>query len=380
MKKIINCFKSVYLFLVKLRGKYVKKRHEKVIFLLSFPTTSKYMLEALMNKSSKEFIICYTKNSKSLALEYKQKGYQVHDIYTMSSLLGTVVPLVKGAKFILCDNYYAFLGGINFFDDTKIVQLWHAAGAIKSFGLEAKYAQQASDLDRKRYKETYNKYTHYMVSSNEMKNVFERSYETLIEFLPFGYIPSDKYFDQDWIEKVKKEFVQKFGQKKTLLYVPTYREKNNENPIDFSSITKQIGHNWQILVKAHPHDSKFQNKIQKNSEIITDFKGMTLQEILPSVDCLITDYSSVPFEYSLANPNGKMIFFCYDLEMYRNTVGIQPGFLEWIPGPLVINTHQLIEAIEDEGFKFTEFNQLWNQFNEGNATEKLMEWVENYND
>lgn len=99
--------------------------------------------------------------------------------------------------------------------------------------------------------------------------------------------------------------------KKIALYVPTYRENKVTIPLNFSRLANQLGDEWQVLVKAHPHDSNLYQQVKDESNIVSNFNGLDLAQILPSVDCLITDYSSIPFEYSLANPEGKMVFFLF---------------------------------------------------------------------
>ncbi|MCD5003738.1 CDP-glycerol glycerophosphotransferase family protein, partial [Enterococcus saccharolyticus] len=301
-----------------------------------------------------------------------------YSINRLDILISKIIPLLKGSKIIFADNYFAFLGEINFDSETEIVQLWHANGAIKTFGLEAQYTKLASKIDINRYKKVYSKFTKYVVSSKKMADIFEKNYQTKISILPFGYIPTDNYFDKSWIEEVKLKFKQKISNsKKILLYVPTYREGKSNLQIDLSRISKELGDEWIFLVKAHPHDKTFQDKIRNEKRIVSDFQKMSIQELLPSVDCLITDYSSIPFEYTLANPMGKIIFFCHDFEYYQETVGIEPDFFEWAPGPILTEEKQLIQEIKlMSSSNFEQFNQLWNEYATGNSCQQLIEWVE----
>lgn len=213
-----------------------------------------------------------------------------------------------------------------------------------------------------------------------MKDIFSKSYNVQINQLPFGYFPSDRYFDSRWVLESKRIFKRKIGNKKSILYVPTYRENTSTCHIDFSELRAYLKEDWQILVKLHPHDLKNNRIIINDPNIITDFRGLSLQELLPSIDCLITDYSSVPFEYSLANPNGKILFFCYDLELYSDLVGIQEDYLDWLPGKLIKTNEDLIKNIvSDEKKDFKNFNNIWNEYNQGDALAKLMDWMDENN-
>lgn len=137
------------------------------MFLLSFPSASQLALQTLFDNFSEELVICYTKSSKELASYYQKNGCLTYNIDDFPVLLKDIVPMVTNSQLVFCDNYYAFLAGINFQARTKVVQLWHANGAIKTFGLEAAYTKKVSRKDQQRYLEVYKKFTHYVVSSIE---------------------------------------------------------------------------------------------------------------------------------------------------------------------------------------------------------------------
>lgn len=374
---LVLASKELYLSFVHLASKRTKKKNNKIVFLLSFPTASKLALQMLYENFPEELVICYTKNSKELATYYEQKGCSIYCIDNVSSLLKYIIPTVTGSKLVFCDNYFAFLASITFIPQTKVVQLWHANGAIKSFGLEAEYTKKVSAQDRKRYSEVYEKFTHYVVSSQIMADVFAKNYRQKINELPFGYLPTDLFFDQEWLQKSKSLFKSNFPMdKKIALYVPTYRENKTEIPLDFSHLAYQLGNEWQVMVKPHPHDEALYENVWNEDNIISDFKGLDLAQILPSVDCLITDYSSVPFEYTLANPKGKIVFFCYDYDEYQKEVGIEDNFQYWAPGEIVQTEKELIAAVQKPSKQsFETFNQMWNEYAQGKAQEQLLEWV-----
>ncbi|GAA5423245.1 hypothetical protein TEHN0098T_1671 [Tetragenococcus halophilus subsp. halophilus] len=373
---LVLASKEIYLKLVHRASRKVKKENDKIVFLLSFSTSSKYALQLLYENFPNQLVVCYTRDSKMIAMGYQKKGCAIFDIDDFSILLKEIVPIVSGSRLVFCDNYFAFLAGISFFSRTKVVQLWHANGAIKSFGLEAKYTENVTKTDKKRYMNVYDKFTHYVVSSKKMTSIFAENYHQKINTLPFGYLPTDLFFDRSWVDKAKKSFSSYYpNNKKTILYVPTYREREKKIPLDFSNLQRQLGNEWQIMVKLHPHD-KDHDEIINEPNIITDFYNLDLVQLLPSVDCLITDYSSVPFEYSLANPKGKMIFFCFDYEEYDKEVGIEKDFMEWAPGEVVQTEEALISAVKhSKNQSFSSFNQLWNEYVTGDAGQRLLKWV-----
>src|SRR5699024_1213627 len=93
-------------------------------------------------------------------------------------------------------------------------------------------------------------------------------------------------------------------------------------------------------------------------------------------DVLITDYSSIPFEYSLLQK--PMIFYAYDYDEYALKRGIWDDYTERVPGPVVYNTNQLIETICDENFmldKVQSFSDDWNAYSNGDAAKRVIESV-----
>ncbi|GEQ38836.1 CDP-glycerol glycerophosphotransferase [Tetragenococcus halophilus] len=379
---LVLASKEFYLMLVQFASKRAKKKNDKIIFLLSFPEASKPTLQLLYEHFPDKLVICYAKNAKDLAEFYENKGCPIYCIDTFSVLIKDVVPIVSSSKLVFCDNYFAFLARITFNNKASVVQLWHANGAIKLFGLEAKYTKNVTKRDRERYIEVYNKFTHYVVSSQKMADIFAKNYQQTINKLPFGYLPTDLFFDQEWLQRAKKQFKHNFPtNKKIALYVPTYREHQSEVPLDFFSLKRQLNDGWLVMVKPHPHDKGLYQKVKDIDGIISDFKEMNLAQILPSVDCLITDYSSIPFEYSLANPNGKMVFFCYDYEEYKKEVGIEEGFQYWAPGKIVKKQNELVSVVQTPSEEdFETFNQMWNEYAHGSARKQLLKWVKNVYD
>jgi CDP-glycerol glycerophosphotransferase (TagB/SpsB family) len=369
--------KSIYIYLIKITSRIFKKKNTNIIFLLSFPTTSDYILRELYNEFGSRIIICYTKNCFELANQYKNLGCKIISLDRIIQLLFQAIPVISGSRIILCDNYYAFLGGINFHNDTEVIQLWHANGAIKLFGLEAKYSKQVSKFDKKRYLKVYEKFTRYVVSSKKMAHIFEKNYKVPISILPFGYLPTDFFFNSGAINEAKKIFEEKFGyNKKVLLYAPTYRENKTTYPLDFDNLSTKLNDEWLIFVKAHPHDEELISNISNKKNIVTDFKGLNLQQILVSTDCLVTDYSSIPFEYSLANQSGRLLFFCYDLEEYQQNVGLENDFMNQFSEQIFLTEKELITEINNiKTTDFTQFNQIWNEFSNGNSSDQLIEWM-----
>jgi CDP-glycerol glycerophosphotransferase (TagB/SpsB family) len=170
-------------------------------------------------------------------------------------------------------------------------------------------------------------------------------------------------------------------QKKIMLYAPTFRNdglNNGEIALDLELLYKELkGENYALLLKLHPavkaeHDlqDKFPGFIYP---VNSDFH---VNQLLISTDLLITDYSSIPFEFSfLGRP---MIFFAYDLEKYVQERGFWEDYSSSMPGPVVSTTEELLRKIRTADhslMKIASFNQKWNEYSTGNSSSNLVDFL-----
>ena len=97
-------------------------------------------------------------------------------------------------------------------------------------------------------------------------------------------------------------------------------------------------------------------------------------------DMMITDYSSVMFDYSILKR--PMQFFTYDLEDYKDNLrGFYFDFMKEAPGPITRTTEELIKAIQqynakDHEEKYKAFHQKYNHADDGNASKKMVQLIE----
>ena len=105
-----------------------------------------------------------------------------------------------------------------------------------------------------------------------------------------------------------------------------------------------------------------------------------IAELFIVSDMLITDYSSVMFDYSLLNR--PMLFFAYDKKKYKNELrGFYFSYTEEMPGPISTTTEELIRDIRTyDGSlyveKYKKFKEKYNSIDDGDASEKVVELVD----
>lgn len=98
-------------------------------------------------------------------------------------------------------------------------------------------------------------------------------------------------------------------------------------------------------------------------------------------DLLITDYSSVFFDY--ANLRRPMLFFTYDLEKYRDILrGFYMDMEEELPGPMLFTTEEIIASVENLDQIQAEYEEKYNIFykkycgwEDGRASQRVVDAV-----
>lgn len=236
----------------------------------------------------------------------------------------------------------------------------------------------------------------YLSSPNQYSSeIFKRAFKFNNTLLEFGYPRNDILYQKNSPEHIKK-LKRKMNipiNKKVILYAPTWRDDdyfsrgkyNFELELDLERMKEKLGEDYIILLRMHYFIA---NEID-----ISAYEGFAfnvssyddIAELYLVSDLLITDYSSVFFDYS--NLKRPILFYTYDLEKYRDELrGFYLDINEDLPGPLLRTTEDVIHAVInlDEisieyAKKYERFYQTFCKWDDGNATEKTVSAVFNDN-
>lgn len=170
------------------------------------------------------------------------------------------------------------------------------------------------------------------------------------------------------------------------LYAPTFRDGYEETvpfkPEDWEALnTLMASKNAVFLVKKHPFENRIQVPVHLSHVRDVFNEVMDIQELLLVADGLISDYSSVYFDYCL---RGKpIIFYTYDLEEYiANCRGLYDQPEEVLPGPFTRSADEVIRLIDTAETWFTEpvyqrrystFTDLYNTHKDGKSILRILE-------
>jgi len=261
---------------------------------------------------------------------------------------------MAAARVIFLDDSFYPVYWVDFPADVRIVQLWHAAGAFKTVGYSR--SATAGTPPFSPFGRIHKNTTDVIVSSDFDAPFYAEALGVPEDRLvPTGIPRMDRFFDparrDAAIAKARKLLPQIVGHA-VWLFAPTYRgEKVSTASYDFDRLDLDALHalaaeqDAVVLFKHHPFIS---HRIvvppsQRDRLVEATDIPMDVNDLLFSVDLLITDYSSIVFEYSvLGRP---MVFYAYDLDEYTAERDFYVPFDEFVPGPIVRTFPELLDVI-----------------------------------
>lgn len=348
----------------------------------------------------------YTGNPKCIYEEMVARGLdKEYRCYVILEDLSTQIPgnaikvkrtriqyfyIMAIAGVIVCDSrmpkYIIKRKGVTY------IQTWHGT-PLKKLALDMEDVSMAGEKDIETYKYNFAKNAatwDYLISQNEFSTkVFRQAFAFYKQILEIGYPRNDILFhknnEQD-IRALKEELGLPLD-KKIILYAPTWRDDEFygkgkykfTSKLDFEIARKELGEEYVFIVKYH---YLVQDQIDWSpyKGFVYDFDMTYDISLLYLVsDMLITDYSSVMFDYSLLRR--PILFYTYDLDKYRNELrGFYFDLTEEAPGPIVTTTNELIKHIknycmEEYQEPYDAFHNKYNHADDGTASKQVVDLI-----
>lgn len=372
---------SCYLFCFQLVFKFFNRHstQNKTTFVASFGSNIQEIIKELEQQLPTHEIVVLKANNCRVNFHKNDREVFYFESKNIVQWIKSIYHLATSSH-IIVDNYYGFLAVTNFKENVTCVQVWHAAGAIKQFGLEDLTNHDRSPRALERFRKVYDRFDHVIVGSDEMVNIYKKSFGLKEDrFVKTGIPRTDYFFNDILKQQALNELEIDFPiikDKKVLFYAPTYRDNDlhgSNLELDISRMYDAFKYEYVLFLRLHPAVSgEFENKYPGFVYNVSNHPS--INKLLTIADILITDYSSIPFEFALLNR--PMIFFAYDLEDYAVKRGVWPDYIAQVPGPVVETTSELIEVITLEDFqqeKVAPFAQKWNQYSHGDATLQFLQ-------
>ncbi len=297
-------------------------------------------------------------NQKPLADELAARGYEVRTVLrpslrTRRSLRDhfRLCGLMARANVIIVDDFYPMIYQIRLRPGTQLLQIWHASGAFKTMGF-SRTGKPGGPITGSK---THKNYTAAIVSSPAVRENYAEAFGIDVSKVHATGVPrTDVFFDSAEVAGATKELRSKLSipkDKKLALFAPTFRGNGQVTAyypnewLDWKQLAEQLGDEYVIGYKPHPFVASVPAEIA-DSTVFRDLSSLRdTNRLLMATDLLITDYSSIIFDYALLDR--PTVFFCPDLEEYIGSRDFYYPYEHYTFGPVARTTEELINGVRE---------------------------------
>ncbi len=290
------------------------------------------------------------------------------------------------SRLFVVDDYLFAIYVVKRRDGTRVIQTWHAAGALKKFGrsLSGKaFGGGASLVDRVAI---HSGYDVCLVSSLTVVDHYANA---------FG-LPSDRFISWPGVPGTDVLFGAARSaaevrvrarysippHRTTILYAPTFRGQRMINPdngayLDLRMLRDRLGHDHVLLLRLHPFvRSRLQLPPGLDDFVVDVSDHPEINELMVVSDVLITDYSSAMFDFTILER--PVVVFAPDLARYEAERGFYVDFERGVPGPVFRSTADVADHIRRATFDLDRIRTIKRQsfdVADGMATVRFVDGV-----
>lgn len=338
-----------------------------------FSGNAKYLFLYLLKSQSEIEPVWLTRNS-NVYREIKKINGQVYYIHSLKGLLYGFT----AKNYIFTHNIRDIQNVI--LKNAKQINLWHGMPLknlidTKNTVICSKNIYTKMYLIAEKFMSPSRKMTYdlMILTSDFFRNHMEKTFLNAKKFVVTGEPRSDIFFKKVDKKEIFKKFGIPFSKRKVITYLPTYRDKNTTQ-----SFPLEIINNFEddliFIEKRHRNESLSSQNISRKKFYNLSNKFIDTQELLLITDILITDYSSVYFDFLLYNK--PIIFYPYDYEIYQKIRNFAFSYNDTISSQAVYSKETLSKSIQkilNNKFqeKRSEHKRKYHKYQDGNSAERV---------
>ncbi|ETY74376.1 CDP-glycerol glycerophosphotransferase family protein [Lactiplantibacillus fabifermentans] len=261
--------------------------------------------------------------------------------YDRSSKLGFLWASIKAlnalahSELFIVDDYFFPLYAINKHADNQVVQMWHAIGSLKKFGLSLPHADQS-------VLKPHTNYDWVFINAENDKPAYADAFD----------IDPDHILatGEPMMDRLMTTQPENHPGPKRLLYSPTYRpgadgEAQVLNYVqDFIKASQQLRPTWDIYISLHPYLKLPSLSLPSNVHVFQDAERV--KTIMPSMDLFITDYSSLSLNFSYFER--PILLFTPDYDAYMADCGFYVDYYQYLGAPHFDTVANLVTYINQQ--------------------------------
>ncbi|GAA0347879.1 hypothetical protein GCM10010319_25590 [Streptomyces blastmyceticus] len=267
----------------------------------------------------------------------------------------------------------------------RYLQTWHGQ-AFKHMGFDVPELRLAGAERRRQHRETVARWDALIAPSEEFEKTFVRANGYTGELLRTGLPRNDPLVrahepEQRERAATTRERLQIPPGRKVLLYAPTFRDgargAGESIRVDLAELVRHTGEEWTIVVRPHYYE-RFTVPRELGHAVRDGREFIDVNDLLLASDALLTDYSSVMFDY--ANLGRPILFYTDDYAAYRSlSRGTYYDLAEIAPGPQLGTVAGLagalrdLDAVREEWAQpYERFRRRFNPYADGRASEGVV--------
>jgi teichoic acid ribitol-phosphate primase len=280
--------------------------------------------------------------------------------YGLRAKLGYAMRLVRGmalirtSRYVIVDNAYLPIHVAPHKPRTTIIQVWHATGALKRFGVDT-----VQPLAEPEATFLHRYYDHVVTSGEASREPWSAALRTPLErVLALGTPRTDAFFDQTTMAAVRARLMAahpNLSERRIVLYAPTFRGRGRRKQVagslDAAALRAALPPEFALVLKTHPNlDARAESTV--GYDVVAD-PASELNDLLIVADILVTDYSSSIFEWALLRR--PLVLLVDDLDGYQRDPGLYLDFEQEMIGTQVRDTASVAAAILDDRFDLSTY-------------------------
>lgn len=298
--------------------------------------------------------------------------------------------LIAASRVVILEDFYPQLHALSMRSETKILQLWHACGAFKLFGLSNLGISDHLQQDTRNHRS----YDAALTSGEGLVPFYSEAFGVPSSHIyPIGVPRTDFFFQEGLVEQRKQDLYQRYPVlqgKRVVLFAPTFRGSGNQTAyypterFPVNQVVEKLPDDVVLIIKNHPFVHNQLDIAPEHQNRVLDLTGTeNINDLLLLTDVLITDYSSVIFEAAILRI--PMLFYAFDLEEYIQSRDLYFEFEDFVPGKIIKELPDLIQEIlqslqvspdNDNDNGDGSFREFFLGAIDGHSTERVVQLVE----
>ena len=388
MNFILHIFKvhlTINYFFIKIIFK-----QKKQVFLLSRQNNTlslnyKEVINNLEKENIKYKVIC-KKVSTSINDSVRTQGNYSNTQGFMSKIFTNLksvfeyyfslhkqMAMIASSKVIIVDGYNLPVSLFRHKKGTKVIQMWHALGAIKKFGYQSVGKIDGISHDVARILKMHAGYDYVLSGSVGMNPYFAEAFNVDMDKVLAIGTPTVDYLrkeNKNIVKKIYKNYPS-LKEKINVLYSPTFR---NGQKYDYDSLIKNTDFNKVNLIITY--HSKVEETVKDRRVTCISSSEFSVFDVLKVCDYVITDYSALMVDAAIADK--KILFYVYDYDEYEKNNGINLNLLKDFSKITSKSAKKIMDIINKNQYdneSYLRFKEMYTPHIEKTSTQEVMNLI-----